>query len=59
MTPKELAALAGEVNALTPPDRLRLAADLLQLGRGQTALIIIRRIADELQLAIILAEGPR
>lgn len=49
-------ALAAKVNALTPPARLRLAADLMEIGRGSTALPIIRKVADELQLAIMLAE---
>jgi hypothetical protein len=56
VTPEELEALAKEINALDPPTRLRLAAELMEAGRSSTALPIIRKIADELQLAIMLRE---
>lgn len=56
MTEAELLALAKKVNDLKPPARLRLGASLLELGHGETALPIIRRVADELQLAIMLRE---
>lgn len=51
--------LAAKVNALSPPDRLRLAAGLMENARGDTALPIIRRVADELELAILLRKRPR
>jgi hypothetical protein len=55
VTKQELEALARQVNALSPPDRLRLAADLLEHRRASTALPIIRKVADELGLALFLA----
>jgi hypothetical protein len=55
----ELQALADKVNALPPPQRLRLAADLMERKRSSTALLIIRRVAYEVELALLLAGGPR
>lgn len=52
----QLELLARRVNSLSPPDRLRLAAALMEHRRSETALPIIRKVADELQLAIMLAE---
>lgn len=56
LTLDQLEALAKEVNDLSPPDRLRLAAGLMEHRHPETALPIIRKVADELQLAIMLAE---
>jgi len=56
VTAAGLEVLTRKVNALSPPDRLRLAAALMEHRDGATALSIIRRVADELQLAIMLAE---
>lgn len=56
MTAEEIQALADKVNALTPPARLRLAAGLMEARRSDTALLIIRRVADELEMALRLAE---
>lgn len=57
-TDAELQALADKVNALPPPERLRLAAGLLEQRRPTTALAIIERIAQELRMAILL-KGDR
>jgi hypothetical protein len=56
VTDAELEALAARVNALSPPDRLRLAAGLIEHRRVTTALPIIQKVHDELRLAIMLAE---
>jgi hypothetical protein len=56
LTPAEMETLVRKVNALSPPDRLRLAAELMEHRRSETALPIIRKVADELHLAIMLAE---
>lgn len=52
----DVVGLAARVNAMTPPQRLRLAAALMEARQGDVALPIIRKVADELQLAIMLAE---
>lgn len=52
----DLETLLRKVNALSPPDRLRLAAALMEHRRSAVALPIIRKVADELGLAIMLAE---
>jgi hypothetical protein len=57
MSPEEIQALADKVNALTPPARLRLAAGLMEARHSDTALVIMRRVADELQLALLLAKS--
>jgi hypothetical protein len=54
-TLEQIQALAAKVNALSPPERLRLAAGLLENRMGPTALIIIRNVADELAAAILLS----
>lgn len=59
MSASELQTLADRVNALPPPERLRLAAGLLEAKRPETAVIIIRAVADELTLALLLARGPK
>jgi hypothetical protein len=51
-----LEALAKRVNTLPPPYRLRLAAELMEHRRADVALPIIRMVADELRLAIMLSE---
>jgi hypothetical protein len=56
VTTAELQALAKRTNDLSPPNRLRLAAELMEHRLSETALPIIRRVADELQLAIMLRE---
>lgn len=53
-TPQEIAA---QVEALAPPDRLRLAADLMEARLGHIAYPIIAKVAAELGAAIALADG--
>lgn len=52
MTNESLEALAEEIKALSPPDQLRLAADLMERKRGDVAHIIIERISIELGAVI-------
>ena len=56
MSPAELELLRKRIDRLSPPDRLRLAAELMEHRMSSTALPIIRKVADELRLAIMLAE---
>jgi len=55
MTEPELRKLEAEINGLTPPDRLRLAAGLLEARKATTALAILRRVELELSAALFLA----
>jgi len=57
MTREDVEALAAEINALSPPARLRLAADLMEIGQGSTALPIIQRVAGELSLVLLRARA--
>ena len=59
MTTAELEALSKRVNALSPPDRLRLAAALMEHRRSAVALPIIQKVADELGLALMLARRAK
>lgn len=56
-TPEELAA---QIRALSAPDRLRLAADLMEQRRGDLAWPIIREVSEALGAVILLAKmgGP-
>lgn len=49
-----LEQLAAEIAGLTPPQRLRLAADLMEHGRGDLAHTIADRVVTELGAAIAL-----
>ena len=51
----ELLRCAEEIRMLSAPDQLRLAADLLDAGRDDVAAPIVRRVSDELHLAVVLA----
>lgn len=53
-TINELNSLANEINALSLPARLRLAADLLDRGKDTLASGIVERAATELGAAIAL-----
>jgi len=44
------ADLMDKILALTPAERLRLAADLLEHGRADVAELLIERVRDELAL---------
>ena len=50
------------IDALSPPDKLRLAADLLERGRHETAYAIADRVVKELgaaQLMARMAQEPK
>lgn len=49
-------SVADEIRSLSPPDQLRLAADLLEARRSELALTIVRRVATELGAALALHE---
>jgi len=57
----EVERLARKIKAMPPPAQLRLAAGLLEAGRGDLAYSIISRIKAELGTALALAkiEQPR
>lgn len=55
--PGRIVALAQQIEALSPPDRLRLAADLLDKKRPAEALSMAKRVVDE--LTVVLATLPR
>lgn len=40
--------IAAEIKALAPPDKLRLAADLMEQRRGDTAYLIAKSVVEEL-----------
>lgn len=49
--------LAKEIEALAPPEKLRLAALLLEERKPELALTILRRVATELGAALMLARA--
>lgn len=55
----DMRALAAEIEALSPPDKLRLAADLLEGRRPELAKSIIDTVAAELGAALLLARVGR
>jgi hypothetical protein len=54
VTAAELAALKAEIDALSPPARLRLAADLLEARKPELAQAIAERVVLELGAALAL-----
>jgi hypothetical protein len=52
----DLEALAARIDALSPPDQLRLAAELMEARRGDLAQPIIARVAKELGAVLALAK---
>lgn len=52
----DMIALAAKIEALTPPERLRLAASLMEVGRTDLAYSIIERVTTELGAAIAIRE---
>lgn len=54
---ERLEALARSIAKLSPADQLRLCAELLESGRGKIAEPIVRRISQELTVAIAMSEG--
>lgn len=51
---RELYDLAARVEALSPPDRLRLAAGLLEERQPDVALTLIRKVEMELSAVLLL-----
>jgi hypothetical protein len=58
MNRAQLQALADQINALTPAQRLRLAADAFDEKRPDLALMIAKPLIDELDLALRLKKIP-
>lgn len=56
MSPAEAEALAKQIEDLSPPDKLRLAAGLLEHRKAELACAIARLVADELGSALALAK---
>lgn len=54
MATPEVVALHAQISALSPPQKLRLAADLLDAKRPELAHAIIDRVAVELGAALML-----
>lgn len=52
----DLNKLKAEIDALSPPQKLRLAADLLERRQGKMAHTIAERVVFELGAALALAE---
>lgn len=55
----ELRALAAKADTLSPPDQLRLAADLLDAAEPELALRIAEKIVNGLHLALLVNGGSR
>ena len=51
----DIEELRDQIDALPPPDRLRLAAQLLEARRPEIAYAIIDRVKTELVAAMMLA----
>jgi hypothetical protein len=51
--------LAEQIKALTPPERLRMAADLMERKRGDIAYVIAKTVVDELGAALALRNIAR
>lgn len=56
MSPAELEALAARIKGMEPPDRLRLAADLLERRQAKLAHVIAQNVVDELGLVLFVHE---
>jgi len=56
MNTEQLEALKKQIEAMTPPDRLRLAAELLEAKRPQLAHTIANKVVIELGAALALAK---
>ena len=55
--PTDLHALKAEIEALTPTDRLRLAADLLERQKPELAHAIAEKVVLELGAALALRQA--
>jgi hypothetical protein len=51
---RDAALVAEEIRALSPPDKLRLSADLMEAGRGDLAHPIAESVVTELGAALAL-----
>ena len=49
--------LHAQIVALSPPDRLRLAADLLEAGRADLAATVARGVVTELGALLMLRDA--
>jgi hypothetical protein len=56
---EDLRNLAAEIEALSPADKLRLAADLLERQRPELAKTILDKVAVELGAALVLTKLRR
>ncbi len=54
----EIKEIARQIEGMSPPDRLRLAAALLEAKRWDLAYSIIDRVSTELGAALLLKRGP-
>ena len=54
-TTAELQALKAKIDKLSPPDRLRLAAELIEAGRLPLAETIAGNVVDELRTLRVLS----
>lgn len=52
----DVESLAAEIQALTPPQRLRLCADLLENRRAETAYLILKRTVTDLGAALAIRD---
>lgn len=52
-------AVTAKIEALSPPDQLRLAASLLEEKKPELAKAIVDRIAWELSLLLLPPRRPR
>lgn len=50
--------LAEQIKALSPPDKLRLAAGLLEAKKADLAYIVLRQVTDELGASLLPRVKP-
>lgn len=55
---KVVAHLAEQIKDLSPPDKLRLAAGLLEGRKADLAYIVLRQVTDELGAALLSRVRP-
>ena len=56
MASHDLEALAAKIQAMPPPDKLRLAANLLEQRNAKLAHTIAKSVVDELGLVLFVHE---
>ena len=59
MTPSPGEKLAEEIKALSPSDRLRVAAGLIERGKYDMAEVLTKMVADELAAYRLLGKVQR